>query len=220
QSDRSIPSNAKIEKNPVLINFSDIEDWSGSTSQVPVPDPQNIDDNQAQERRSIFRRELKSSLPDKPLGAVFEYREDDGDPVPITDQQANYLSDFSGFYFNPAVFDDRRLYGDSVGSFQHWAVWKSPGICFRPLYFEDVNLERFGARKPFFQPGISAVHFFGSVVSLPYHAGLDAPWDCQFVAAYGRPGNRYCYQRERPVWSLKGGTLQALLATGVIFGLP
>lgn len=41
-------------------------------------------------------------------------------------------------------------------------------FCFRPLRFEDPNLERCGiTRSEFLQPAISAGHFFGSVALLP-----------------------------------------------------
>src|SRR5262249_5534538 len=48
---------------------------------------------------------------------------------------------------------------------RHWSrtifAWKAPATCHKPLYFEDVQLERYGhSWNPVLQPFMSAGHFF------------------------------------------------------------
>ena len=54
-------------------------------------------------------------------------------------------------------------------------TWKASGLCHKPLYFEDVQLERYGhSWNPVVQPFMSAAHFFVSVPLLPYKMGLQS----------------------------------------------
>ena len=105
---------------------------------------------------------------------------------------------------------------------QYWvstyALWKSPNLAHRPLYFEDANLERFGGER-LGQPLFSAAHFFASVATLPYQIGQNPGNDLYYVSGYGRPGNEYCLRRERPTWERRGASLQALITNAIIFGL-
>lgn len=59
--------------------------------------------------------------------------------------------------------------GVMIGSwYDHESLAPDFPFCFRPLRFEDPNLERCGVtRSEFLQPAISAGHFFGSVALLP-----------------------------------------------------
>ena len=50
--------------------------------------------------------------------------------------------------------------------------WKASALCHKPLYFEEVALERYGhSLNPLSQPIFSGVHFFATVPLLPYHDG-------------------------------------------------
>jgi hypothetical protein len=65
-----------------------------------------------------------------------------------------------------------------------------PGLnfCYRPLYFEEVNLERYGHRLPVIQPALSAATFYGSVVALPYRLVAQPPFRCTYHDHPFRPG--------------------------------
>lgn len=52
---------------------------------------------------------------------------------------------------------------------------------FRPLYFEERALERNGRSIGILQPGLSFVHFFGTVPMLPYKMGANPPSRPQFT---------------------------------------
>ncbi len=171
-------------------------------------------------KRADFRESLRRPLPTDPIQLALLYVDDDGKPVPDSEFRHTILTQFAGFNSRP--FGDGYCRLDACDCCWHakYYVWKSPDLCYGPLYFEEVNLERFGGRFPIMQPAISAVHFVGNTIRLPYSMGLQSPHHCYYSAGYGRPGNQYCYQCERPVWSLKAGTFQALLVTGLVFGLP
>jgi hypothetical protein len=69
-------------------------------------------------------------------------------------------------------------------------MWKASAVCHKPLYFEDVQLERYGHCWGWhLQPFVSAAHFFGTVPILPYKMGLEPPNECIYALGYYRPGN-------------------------------
>ena len=69
-------------------------------------------------------------------------------------------------------------------------TWKASGLCHKPLYFEEVQLERYGhSAGPAKQTFLSGAHFFGSIFFLPYKIGLNPPNECQYALGYYRPGN-------------------------------
>ncbi len=105
---------------------------------------------------------------------------------------------------------------------RHWApvtfTWKASAQCHKPLYFEDVQLERYGhSWNPVVQPFMSAGHFFVSVPLLPYKMGLTPPCECMYTLGYYRPGDCAPYMIEPIPLSLRAGAFQALGATGFAF---
>ena len=173
-----------------------------------------------EQQRNVYRQQLHRPMTLTPAQLTLQYVDDEGEAVPGTLAQRTYLLDFAGYQNTAGLGNGIRVGQDGFAFQPQCATWASPNLCYQPLYYEDANLERFGARFPFWQPAIAAVHFFGSTIRLPYMMGLDPPHECFYAAGYGRPGNGYCYQREHLVWSLKGASLQALLITGAVFALP
>ena len=54
-------------------------------------------------------------------------------------------------------------------------AWTASGLCHKPLYFEDVQLERYGHMAgPWVQPFASCADFFLTIPILPYKMGLEA----------------------------------------------
>jgi hypothetical protein len=69
-------------------------------------------------------------------------------------------------------------------------TWTASALCHKPLYFEEVQLERYGhTAGPIKQTVLSGAHFFGNIFFLPYHVGLNPPNECQYTLGYYRPGN-------------------------------
>ncbi len=74
--------------------------------------------------------------------------------------------------------------------------YEAPAFCHRPLYFEEVNLERYGHHFHCVQPLVSAAHFYGRVPFLPYLATVSKPWECEYPLGKYRPGSCTPYEHE------------------------
>jgi len=97
-------------------------------------------------------------------------------------------------------------------------TWKASGLCHKPLYFEDVQLERYGhSWNPIIQPFMSGAHFFVSVPLLPYKMGLKPPHECVYSLGYYRPGNCAPYMFEPIPLSLRAAVWEGLGATAFAF---
>ncbi|MCC6509469.1 MAG: hypothetical protein IT423_10195 [Pirellulaceae bacterium] len=93
--------------------------------------------------------------------------------------------------------------------------WKASGLCHKPLYFEEVQLERYGHEiGPVLQPLVSTAHFFGNIVVLPYKMGIHPPHECQYALGYYRPGDCAPYMLPPVPISLRGAAVQ----TGAVLG--
>jgi hypothetical protein len=97
-------------------------------------------------------------------------------------------------------------------------TWVAAATRHNPLYFEEINAERYGYTcSPCLQPVISTAHFFGTIPALPYLKGADCPWECQYTLGHYRPGS--CNPWRRHYWpvSARGALCQAGVVTGVVF---
>jgi len=100
-------------------------------------------------------------------------------------------------------------------------TWKASGLCHKPLYFEDVQLERYGhSWGPLLQPLASGAHFFLTVPVLPYKMGLTPPNECMYTLGYYRPGNCAPYQLDPIPLSVRAGLAQAGGVLGMAFLTP
>ena len=100
-------------------------------------------------------------------------------------------------------------------------TWKASGFCHKPLYFEEVQLERYGhSWGPYLQPVISQGHFFLTVPVLPYMMGLNPPNECLYTLGYYRPGSCAPYILDPLPISVRAGLLQAGAVTGAAFLVP
>lgn len=100
-------------------------------------------------------------------------------------------------------------------------TWTAPNTKHRPLYFEEVNAERYGYTcSRVFQPVISSAHFFGTVPFLPYLMTADPPCQCNYTLGHYRPGS--CPPRRPHHWpiSFKGAGVEAAVAIGMIALIP
>ena len=69
-------------------------------------------------------------------------------------------------------------------------TWTASALCHKPLYFENIQLERYGhSAGPFMQPVHSTAHFFVSLVSWPYQTTIHPANECQYALGFYRPGN-------------------------------
>jgi hypothetical protein len=99
--------------------------------------------------------------------------------------------------------------------------WDAPDYCHRPLYYEEVNLERYGySHCPLLQPAISGAHFFCATLALPYNSTVHPPHECIYPLGHYRPGSPVPYRIHRPEWDPKAAAMQAGAVGGLILLIP
>jgi hypothetical protein len=100
-------------------------------------------------------------------------------------------------------------------------TWTASALCHKPLYFEEVQLERYGhTAGPIKQPIISGAHFFLNICVLPYKMAIHPPMECQYPLGYYRPGDCAPWQIPPVPLSLRGAAAQAGVWVGGIFIIP
>lgn len=114
--------------------------------------------------------------------------------------------------------NDPRLWGG-------WAdvefTWSATRLCHRPLYFEQVNVERYGYTvSPVLQPAISGAHFFLTIPVLPYKMVVQPPRECIYTLGYYRAGSPAPRRWHHLTWDPTAATVEGFLATGLVFLIP
>ena len=66
--------------------------------------------------------------------------------------------------------------------------WAASGLMHKPLYLEDVALERYGltVSSPW-QPVVSGARFYGSAATLPCRMGIEDSHDFPYALGFARP---------------------------------
>ncbi|MCC6510242.1 MAG: hypothetical protein IT423_14150 [Pirellulaceae bacterium] len=93
-------------------------------------------------------------------------------------------------------------------------------VMYRPLYFEEVNLERYGRSRGPLQPAVSAARFFGTIPALPYamtvrHPGQVNYWRWPYPSGWMAPR-----VRELPPLEPGAAIVEASAVTGMFFLVP
>ena len=102
-------------------------------------------------------------------------------------------------------------------------LWHASMLCHQPLYFEEVNLERYGYSTPltyFTQPFVSAGRFFVSVPALPYMMTAEPVWQTTYTLGEYRPGSCVPNQMQWLPWDVKAAAVEATVVTGAAFVIP
>ncbi|MBX3412545.1 MAG: hypothetical protein KF708_07645 [Pirellulales bacterium] len=115
--------------------------------------------------------------------------------------------------------------GDSIFEPRAWPLttftWKASALCHKPLYFEEMALERYGhSTGPLTQPFVSGAHFFVTLPILPYLMGVEPPCECIYDLGYYRPGSCAPYMIYPIPISLRGAVLEAGAWVGGVFLIP
>lgn len=142
------------------------------------------------------------------IGRTYRY-EIDGEPVAPPENIAQ------------KVFSQEPLEGFPYGYQRDWyptvAMWEAPSFYHRPLYFEEVNLERYGHRHTHLQPVASTAHFFANTLALPYKIGVNHPCERIYTLGHYRPGDCNPHARHGLPWSWRGAAYTGAVYTGVAF---
>ena len=97
-------------------------------------------------------------------------------------------------------------------------TWKASNLCHKPLFFENIQLERYGhSRGPIAQPIHSTLHFFTSLVAVPYNSAISPPNECEYALGFYRPGDCAPWLKDPIPISLAAIRREALFVTGAAF---
>ncbi len=101
--------------------------------------------------------------------------------------------------------------------------WDAPVLYHNPLYFEEVNLERYGYGPRglrIAQPVISGAHFFATVPTLPYQMATHRPRQPVYTLGHYRPGSPAPYRTHYPPFSVPGSLAEAAVIVGLVALIP
>lgn len=100
-------------------------------------------------------------------------------------------------------------------------TWKASSLCYKPLYFEDVQLERHGHYcHPLLVPFTSRARFWLTIPVLPYLMGVYPPNECIYDLGHYRPGDCAPNMLQPIPISLRGGLIQAGAVVGAAAIIP
>lgn len=100
-------------------------------------------------------------------------------------------------------------------------TWTASALCHKPLYFEQIELERYGHTPgPILEAPMAGVKFAADIATLPYKMGINPPNECKYALGYYRPGNCAPWIIPPVPLSLRGAIFQATAVTGVSWIIP
>ncbi|HEY2839347.1 MAG TPA: hypothetical protein VGJ26_09370 [Pirellulales bacterium] len=127
----------------------------------------------------------------------------------------------------PEMFDRIESMEAQLGSHEFhrdWLnysyFWEAPAFYNRPLYFQEVNLERYGYNWGVFQPFVSGAMFYVKIPLLPYMMTVHPPCECVYSLGYYRPGSCVPYQINWPEVRLDAAIVEGAFITGLCFLIP
>lgn len=99
--------------------------------------------------------------------------------------------------------------------------WKASDYWHYPLYFQDVQFERYGhTYNPVIQPFVSFGRFGTQFFGLPYQMALQPMWKKEYSLGWYRPGERAPYLHYQIPWNTDAAVRTAGFYTGMIFAFP
>jgi hypothetical protein len=142
---------------------------------------------------------------------------------PIGDMTANIAAPTGTFPTNAAA--DHFTIGLESHQPRPWDgtayFWDAPALCYRPLRYEDINLERYGyTHFPILQPAISGGRFVADTIFLPYDMTVHSRRECIYILGHYRPGSPVPFRHHWPEWDLKAAAVQGAAVTGLFFVIP
>lgn len=148
----------------------------------------------------------------------------DGEIKPLDRVSLDILPPVGKFPERPSdAFYERSIEEPGVAQ-RAWNVtpmaWQASGLSHRPLYFEEVALERYGHTWGAAQTAVSAAHFFMTVPMLPYKMTLEQPFERVYALGYYRPGSVAPRLRYRFPWRLDAILVEAGAVGAVAAILP
>lgn len=107
-----------------------------------------------------------------------------------------------------------------MGTGRGWAptsyYWEAAALCHRPVFFEEIEPERYGNSHGLLQPVVSTAYFFGTVPLLPYIATAAGPHECTYTLGHYRPGSDIPYRHHCLPIRLDASLVETATIWGII----
>lgn len=153
--------------------------------------------------RNVLTRKISDITP-------FYDRDRDTDIRQYADEK---IKEYEG-QFHPKTFEPRTFPQIPLN-------WEASNIYYRPLYFADPALERYGhSYHPMLQPFVSIARFGIQTAFLPYQMTIQPICSEESPLGWYRPGEcapKLCYQ---PPLNAQAAAVQAGFVTGLYFIIP
>lgn len=185
----------RIQERPRQINF-----------QAPPSD-----EMESEAAEPDIKKDPCAAMADKPLGEL---------GIGIALPAGALPNDFAS-----ACWDQLNQAAGPLAAMRAWPEsvfhWDATCLCHRPLYFEEVNLERYGyGYGCCLQPFASAAHFFGTIPALPYCMAVECPCECVYTLGHYRPGSCPPWRHNWPPLDPLAAAAEGGVWTGMVFLIP
>lgn len=198
------PAPTNREK-PAPLSMDEVPDEDGG------PDLPESDEDQ-ESAADVLSREL-AQAPGAPTGPC---------PSPADLKKITEITD--NIRAEGKIFPQECTLGGAMYTPRNFALatytWKASALCHKPLYFEQVAVERYGHTWPLIQPVMSAAHFFCTVPILPYKMGIEPPTECIYALGYYEPGSCAPYMIYPIPITARAALLEAGAWIGGIYLIP
>ena len=193
QLDRPQPDDSQTDS-----SMTDLLDESlDERDDRPGSDDSQLDDEESNDEESDDDQQDEDDEKDKsPLGSTMidtntrSLRVNIAEPnsTAPSDQSSKLIAQSMG---NALILPSEKLF-----------AWAAPDIRYQPLYFENVPHERYGQTPEgceLRQTVLSAAHFYGSLVLLPYKLADQHPHSCDWPLGFCQPGSETPFVWQRPI---------------------
>ena len=174
----TIPDDISIDPD----SFDEPEPEEDSDSEDDDRETEDLDDEEDEEEEDVQPKARQFGIwPKKSMQEVNADVRNFGGEVP-TDESGVLIASTQRYY-------------RSAPQAEKVFAWAAPKIRYQPLYFEDVQLERYGQTTGLIkQPVVSGFKFFRDAALLPLNASIDCPGSCDGPLGFCRPGapNKNC----------------------------
>jgi len=102
------------------------------------------------------------------------------------------------------------------------ALAGGPGLdfCYQPLFFEEVNVERYGRSLGPLQPVLSMAEFYGRMPALPYMMFAQRARTCSYHAHWNLPGYPAPFEYRAPLIRADAAFAETAFIFGLILLIP
>lgn len=150
--------------------------------------------------RSQLPSEHSSASSDLNLGRMLGPLPPMGERIRNAKSSAAWVDAGSSEWNEGVPMSMARSTADSATPAPSGFIWESPVLCYKRLYFEQPNFERYGnGYHDLLDPALSATKFLMHAGTLPVAVLMNHPNSCECSLGHARPGD--CAPIQRHTWA-------------------